>query len=138
MNSRFNMMTINEISLNRLTVISGFCVIFGFYRLKLFHIASRFSAEALSSYRRFPSQSGFLEFVVFSVNFAEASATRNTNFPSFWVIKTSFAFSLLGYIADASNFSNSSISAVRMSHFQIHPAIKAYPRKIPGNTFFPS
>ena len=40
--------------------------------------------------------------------------------------------------SDASNFSNSSISTTRLSPFQIPPAIKAYPGKIPGNTFFPN
>ena len=34
----------------------------------------------------------------------------------------SFAFSLLGFISDASNFSNSSISAIRISSSQILPA----------------
>ena len=53
-----------------------------------------------------------------------------TSSPSFWVIKTSFAFSLLGYISDASNFFNSSTSAVEISSSQILPANKACPRKI--------
>ena len=52
-------------------------------------------------------------------NSAESSAFRNTNSPSHWVIKTSFVFSLLGYMSDASNFSNSSISAIRISSSQI-------------------
>ena len=64
-------------------------------------------------------------------NFAEPSATRNTKSPSFGVIRTSFAFSLLGYISDASYFSNSSISAIRISSSQIPPANRACPRKFP-------
>ena len=63
-------------------------------------------------------------------NFAEPSATGK-NSPSFWIIKTSFAFSLLGYVSDASNFSNSSISAIRISSSQVPPANKACPRRIP-------
>ena len=48
--------------------------------------------------------------------FAEPSATGKMNSPFFWDIRTSFVFSRLGYISDASNFSNSS---------SISPAIKA-------------
>ena len=63
LNPRFNMMTINEISLNRPEVFSSFRVIFCFLRLNLFPFAMRFSAELLSPCGGFPSQSGFLEFV---------------------------------------------------------------------------
>ena len=58
------MMTINEIHLNRPTVLMDFFVIFCFFRLKLFPVALRFSAEILSPYGGIPSQSGSLEFVV--------------------------------------------------------------------------
>ena len=51
--------------------------------------------------------------------------TGNTNSPSFWYIRTSFAFSLLTYISDTSNLSISSISAIRTSPFEIPVAIKA-------------
>ena len=71
-------------------------------------------------------------------NFAEPCATWNANSPFFEVIRTSFALSLLGYISDASNFPNFWISAIRISSSQILSAIKAYPRKILGNTFFPN
>ena len=37
-------------------------------------------------------------------NFGEPSAKGNTNAPSLWVIRTSFAFSLLVYTSDAPNF----------------------------------
>ena len=57
-------------------------------------------------------------------NFAEPSAIGDTNCSSLWVIRTSFAFSLLGYVSDASNFSNSSISAVSFCSSQIHPRSK--------------
>ena len=46
--------------------------------------------------------------------------------------------SVFCHIFDASNFSTSSKAVTRMSPFQIPPAIKAYPMKIPGNTFFPN
>ena len=56
----------NRVSLNRPEVIQSFSVIFCFFKFKLFPIALRFSAEILSHYGVFPSQSGFLEFVVSS------------------------------------------------------------------------
>ena len=64
LNSRFNMM--NEVSLSRPKLFPIFCVIFLFFRSKLFPIAVRFSAEILSPHGGFPSQSGFLESVVSS------------------------------------------------------------------------
>ena len=42
------------------------------------------------------------------VNFAESSATGNVNSLFFCDIMTSFAFSRLGYVSDASNFPNQS------------------------------
>ena len=97
----------NSISSNRPKVILSFSVIFCFFKLKLSPIALRLSAEVLSHNGGFPSQSVFLEFVVSLFDsFAEPCARRNTNYPSLWEIKTSFAFSLLGYISDASNFPN--------------------------------
>ena len=65
-------------------------------------------------------------------NFAEPSAIGDTNCSSLLVIRTSFAFSFLGYVSDASNFSTS-ISAVSFFFFPNSPAIKAYPRKILRN-----
>ena len=105
--------------INILQVLVNSCIIFCFFRLKLFPIAMRFSAEILSPYGGFLSQSGFLDFVVIPDKFAEPCATRNTKNPSFWVIRTSFAFSLPGSFSDASNFCNSSKRAIRISLFQI-------------------
>ena len=62
LNSRINMMTINEVSLNGPKVFPSFCVISWLLRSTLFPVAVRFS----SPYGGFPSQSGFLEFVVSS------------------------------------------------------------------------
>ena len=67
------MMTMNEVSLNRPKALVDF-VISCFFRLNLFPVASRFSA----SFR-----GGFFEFVVSPDNFAEPSATGNTNSPCF-------------------------------------------------------
>ena len=53
-------------------------------------------------------------------------------------VDTSFALSLQAWISDASICSNSSMSAVSMSPFQIPTACNAYPRNIPGKTFGPN
>ena len=49
-----------------------------------------------------------------------------------------FALILRGLISHASMFSNSSMSAIRISPCQIHPAINAYPMSIPVETFLPN
>ena len=64
LNSRFNMVTMNEVSLSRPKLFPSYWVIFWFFRSKLFPIAVRISLEILSLYGGFPSQSGFLEFIV--------------------------------------------------------------------------
>ena len=63
-NSRFTMMTVNEIFFEWDKIFPSFCVIFSFFRLQLFPLPVRLSAEILSLYGGFPSQSGFLDFVV--------------------------------------------------------------------------
>ena len=51
LNSRFNMMTMNEVSLNGPKLLPIYCVFFLFFRSKLFPIAVRLSVEiALSSW----------------------------------------------------------------------------------------
>ena len=105
----------------------------------LFPNTVRFSAETLVPHGRLPPRGGLLEFVVSSWLFCWIICHRKNKFSIFLVcIRTSFALSLLGFFSDASNFSNSSKSAIRMSPFQILAAIKAYLRKIPGSTFFPN
>ena len=64
LNSRFNMMTIDEITLNGPKVLVNPCVIVWFFRLKLLPFTVRFSAEILPPYGRLPPRDGFLEFVV--------------------------------------------------------------------------
>ena len=58
--SRFDMTKTNEVSLNRPKVFPIFCVIFLFFKSKLFPIAVRFSAEVLSL-RWIPVSEWFLE-----------------------------------------------------------------------------
>ena len=129
LNSRFNMMTIHEVSLNGPKV-------FPIRHLLILQVETLpyrreiLRWDSLRS-RWIPVSEGSWNSYSLPDNFAEPSATGNTNSPSFGVIRTSFAFSLLGYVSDASNFSNSSISEVRISSSQIPPANKACPRRIP-------
>ena len=91
----------------------------------------RFSAEILSPYGGFLSQSGFLGipslFLMILLNHLPQEIHI---IHLFGVIRTSFAFSLLGYISDASYFFNFSISAMRICSSQIPSANKACPGRI--------
>ena len=66
------------------------------------------------------------------------SANGNIKLSPFMGVNTSFALSLLAWISDASICSNSSMSAIGMSPFQILTATIAYPRNIPNKTFGPN
>ena len=79
------MMTTNEILFNGPEVFASFCVIFCFFRLELFPDAMRFSAEILSPYGGFPSQSGFLEFVVSPWQYCWTICHRKYKFFNFLV-----------------------------------------------------
>ena len=57
---------------------------------------------------------------------------------NFMGVNTSLALSLLAWISDASIRSNSSMSATRMSPFQIPSAFNASPRNFTGKTFGPN
>ena len=66
------------------------------------------------------------------------SVTGNMKSPFLCGVNTFFALSLLAWISDASISSKSSMSATKMSLFQILPAFNAYPRNFPGKTFEPN
>ena len=66
------------------------------------------------------------------------SAIGNMKNSPFIGVATSFELSLFALISDASICSNSSMSATRMSPFQILPTFNGYPRNIPGKTFGPN
>ena len=59
-------------------------------------------------------------------SFTVPSAIGNMNLSPFMGVNTSFASSLFAWISDASIFSNSSMSATKMSPFQIRPATIAH------------
>ena len=103
---RFNMMTVNKVSLNRPEVFLSFRVIFCFFRSKFFPIAVRLSAEILSllSLQRIPVSEWVLGsrslFLMRLLN----HRPQEIQILVFGVIRTSFASTLLGHISDASNF----------------------------------
>ena len=66
------------------------------------------------------------------------SATGNIKFSLFIDVNTSFALSLLASIPHASISSDSSMSEISMSPFQILTAFNAYQRNIPGKSFGPN
>ena len=59
-------------------------------------------------------------------------------FQYFYTLLFSFALSLRACISDASNFPSYSLSANKVSPFQIFSATNAYPRNIPGNISLPN
>ena len=59
-------MTMNEVTLDRPEVGTGFSVICGFCRLGPYRVAVKFFSEIFSPYGSFPPLSGFSEFVVSS------------------------------------------------------------------------
>ena len=71
-------------------------------------------------------------------NFTFPSAIRNVKFSLFFSAITSYAVSLRAWISDASKFSSSSMSATKMSPFQIPSAYNAYPRNMPSKTCLPN
>ena len=71
-------------------------------------------------------------------NLTVSSALGKMNFSPFMCVHTSFALSLFAWISNSSTLSNSSMSATKVSPFQIPTACNAYPRNIPGKTFGPN
>ena len=126
--------------MNRQKVFPSFCVIFLFFRTKLFTVALRFSAEILSLFTVSEWVLGIRGlFLIILLNHLPQEIQI---LHLFGVIRTSLAFSLLGYISDASHFSISSISTVRISSSKNPPANTACLRKIlqiiVHSEFFPS
>ena len=66
------------------------------------------------------------------------SVTGNMELSPLIGVNTSVALSLRAWSSDASICSNSSMSAIIMSPFQIPPECNAYPTNIPGKTFGPN
>ena len=117
LNSWFNVMTMDEVTLKRPEVSPGFGVIFWFCRLRPFRFALKFSTETFAPCRLFPPWSGFSEFVVSSWQFCCTICYRE-KYSLVCGVNTSFAVILGGWISDASMFSNSSMSATSISPLQ--------------------
>ena len=128
LNSRFIVMTMDEVTLNRPEVGTGFSVIRWFCRLRLSRFALKFSAEIFAPYGLFPPQSGFSDIVVSSWQLCCAICYWEYDFISFLWYQYFFRVDSKRKICDASNFSNSSRYAVRMSPFENFPAINSYSR----------
>ena len=117
LNTRFNVMTINEVTLNRPEVFPGFSVIFCFCRLKPFRFALKFSTEIFTSLQVVPTF-GFSDSVVSSKQVC--CSICDWEYKNILCgVDTSFALSLRAWISDASRFSISSMPAITMSPFQI-------------------
>ena len=80
--SRFIVMTITEVNLNRPEVFPGFSVVSWFCRLKIFRFALKFLTQIFTFYRLFLSQSGFSEFMVSSQQFCCTSCNREYKYVS--------------------------------------------------------
>ena len=129
---------LDEDTLDRTEVGTGFSVICWFCRLRPFRFALKFSNEIFTPYRFSRLRSGFSEFVVSPWQFCCTICYWDLKYYPNCGVNTSFALVLRGRVSDASMFSNSSMSATRISPFQILPAIDAYPKNISGNTFLPN
>ena len=133
--STFILMTRDEILLNRPKVSSGFSVVSWFCRLRPFRFALKFSTEIFTPYRFFPASEWVLGIrsLSLTISLYHLPLGQWIHLLFLW-----YQFFFRVDSPDASNFSKSSTSAIRISRLQIPPAISSYPRKIPDRTFVPS
>ena len=113
-----------------------FSVMFCFCRLKPFRFALKSSplrSSLLTSCSRL--RVGYRNSWSLPNSFAVPSANVTMKCSPLCGVHTLFALSLRGWISDASTFSNSSMSATRISPFQVPRAINAYPRNLAGYNF---
>ena len=108
---------------------AGFSVICWFGRLRLSRIALNLSTAIFTPYGEFPPWSGYSEFVVSSWNFCCTICCWECDFIIFCVISTSLALSLRRQTFDASKFSMSSRSAIKISPFQTLTTRSAHSRE---------
>ena len=80
LNSRFIVMTIDEVTLDRLEVGTGFSVTGWYCRLRLSPFTLKFSPEIFTPHDRFPPWTGFSEFVVSSWQFVCAICNLENEF----------------------------------------------------------
>ena len=135
LNSRFNVMTLNEVSFHWPEVVPGFSIIFCFCRLRPLRVALRFS---LTSWSRL----GLDSRTSWSLrnNFAVPSGIGSMKFSPFFDVNTSFALSLRARLSDASEFPSSSLTVCNQntSFPDFPPEINASLRNVPGKTFLPN
>ena len=136
--SRFIVMSIDEVTLNRPEVGTSFSVLFCFCRFETLLVRLKVLHWDLYSLRFFPASEWVLGICSLSktILLFHLVLTGTMNFflisilLSRWFCEDKFP--------DASNFSKSAKSAIRISPLQIHPALSSHPRKIPDRTSLPS
>ena len=139
LNSKFLVLTKDEVTLKRPKNFPGFSVTFLFCRFRLFRFALKLSTEIFAPYKLFPLLSGFSEFVVSS---SQVCCTifcwEFQVFSPLWRQYTSFAlFSSMINFRCVRVFLFLNICDQNIS-FPSSPAINAYPRNIAGKTFLPN
>ena len=137
LNSRFNVMTINEVPLYRPEVSSGFSVIFCFCRLRLLRVSLKFSLRSSlltsCSGLRVDSRTpwSLQTMLLFHVRLEIWSFHHSLalSLPLHWAFEHGFLRGL--------HFPAAQMSATIIFPRQILPASNAHPRNMPGETFLP-
>ena len=136
LNSWFSVMTIDEVTLNRPKIATGFSVICWFSRLRLFRFALKFSTEIFAPYRLFPPWSGHSEFVVSPWQFCCTICDWEYEFIIFLTDQHFFCFdSSRVNIWCVPTFPNLPRFLSRYLFSKVLSASRSWPRKIPGRTF---
>ena len=127
------MMTTHELSFNRPEVVAGFSVVFCFCWLRLIRVSSNVFAEIFPPYSFILPQSRLWNFMIFSMQFCRAVCCWEDDFLPFLDVIISFALSLRAWISDVSKHSSSSMSATKMSPFQIRVRSPGHVNKFQWN-----
>ena len=114
--SRFDVITINEVSFNRPEVVAGFGVTFCFCWLRPIRVSLKFSSLQENT-------SSELILGLHDHSFALPSASGNMKNSPFLDVNISFALSIRAWISEASNLPRSSISAtiIYLTRFSPQP-----------------
>ena len=129
-------MTIDEVTMNRPKASMGSSVTSWFWRLKLFQVAMKFSAETFTPCGLLPPLCGFSEFVVSSLQ----TILLYHLLLGTWILLPFVISRLLShqFLGDEflmhPCFPIPQISAIRIFTFQMLPAINAKLQNIPGKT----
>ena len=129
-NSWFNVMTINVIPCDRPEIVSGFPVISQcFYRLRPVRLSLKTVFVLFVSCKVVLNSDGSSENLIFSRQLSFSICDWEYELYTLFGVIISFAWSLRACISHASKFSSSSMSATKISPFQIPPAYNAHPKE---------